>query len=114
MARNSKIKIVFPQGGIIPKKVLKTDEDQNCEPGEVVAVPAAYGEQLIRDRFAEEPTKPAQKSTSSKAQKPDLDTLESAVVAAKKDLAEAGDDAAKKAAAAKLASAEKALTDAKA
>ena len=112
MSRKSKITVAFPRGGIIPKNVLKVDEDRRCGPGEAVTVPIEYGLHLIEDKFAIEATsdqKTKGKQTPSELNRlstADVDALKAEVSAAEELLEDASDDDAKSAA-------EKALQEAR-
>lgn len=113
-----KIRIAFPQGGIVPAKVLDKKEDKDCAAGEPVLVPEGYGRHLIADRFAVEVTQTQKgqgkpKGGGGKLQKDavDLVAARKAVAEAEQLVAASADDATAKAEAeAMLTAAQAALT----
>lgn len=112
---SKKIWIALPLGGLLARAAMGTEKDVEVPPHKPVAVPVAYGQSLIENRFAiEAEAETAKKGGNSGKQAsgtPDaIAAAETAVSEAKAAVEAAGDDMVAKAdAEAKLKAAEDAL-----
>lgn len=93
MSKSETMWVAFPNGGILPKDITKSEE-RKVGPHEPVRVPLAYGKHLIEDRFAYEAEEPKKaKVERGGGSKLDIAKLESAVSQAELDLTNAVDEA---------------------
>lgn len=88
MSKSSTMYIAFPNGGIIPAKLVDETE-RRVGPHEAVKVPRDYGESLVTDRFAYETDAAAAKpARSARQSEPDAHSVrEVALKKAEADIA---------------------------
>lgn len=93
MSKPETMWIAFPNGGILPKDVTKSEE-RKVGPHEAVRVPRTYGQHLVDDHFAyeaEEPKKAKAEGGGKQVQKPDLAKLQDVVAQAEAAVAGAAE-----------------------
>jgi hypothetical protein len=91
MSKSETMWVAFPNGGILPKDVTKSEE-RKVGPHEAVRVPRAYGKHLVDDRFAYETEEPKKaKDAGKQVEKPDLAELQDAVAQAEAAIAGAAE-----------------------